>query len=238
MLVKRTMRRLFSKYWSEIIIIAVFVGIASTAAYFVPWSGIPVFIQTFTATFSGVFLSFLLLHCMEARKGRRAAGNALAAIWLELRHNSKIIGDIKDNFTFPEKGADMLPFIRNKLSSLRMITNTLEDKSFYTGYQSGAFLETRKDAVYNSVHIAYYGLKLLQTTLLTSELSLLHFVSIPSLQIDMNVKKYIEKSINDHIDKCNEEIKISLGHVQKATRQVATVLKERYKVSVGEEPRT
>ena len=232
---KRILKR-FLRYKFEAIIFVTFTAIVLALAYFASlWDVTP----TFLATFAGVFLSFLLLNSLEKRKARKAAVHALVAIWLELRHNREITKDIKKNFNFPEVDIATLPPITGKISSLRIWASRLEDKSFYAAQQSRAFFEIKNDKTYNAVQTAYYNLKSMQTILLASELSLVHFNSVVlSVQGKQNKlpKEYIKKSVKEHISKCETEINISLRITREAVDELADTLKK-YGVTVAEELR-
>lgn len=246
MLAKRTQKYLQEyskkvlKYKCEVILLITFAVIIWVLAYLIPWDIIPIFFPTFSATFAGVLLSFLLLNCLRRREARKAAVHVLATIWLELRHNNKIAEDIRKNFVFPEDRVGDLQFVTKKISNLRTWASELQDKSYYAGQQSRAFFEIKGDKVYNAVNIAYYDLKLLREVLLTAQLSLSYFLSAAATLSRTGEgdipKEYVEKSIEEHIDKCKKEIDTSLRHIGSALDELVNILKK-YGVTPAEESR-
>lgn len=224
------------KYRFEVILFVTVTGIILSASYFTSsW----VITSMFLAPFAGVFLSFVLQNSLRRKEARKTAAHALVTIWLELRHNKNIVEDIKKNFSFPEKGIAALSSITRKISNLQILASRLEDRSFYAGQQSRAFFEIQSDKVYNAVQTAYYNSKLMQTMLLTSKLSLSHFtlevLSAQRERVDI-LKEYIEKSIKEHISKCEKEISISLRMTCGAVDELADTLKK-YGVTPAEELR-
>jgi len=215
---KQTARKFVVRHKCEIILASISVGIVSVALYLIPWNILPVFIPTFCATFGGVFLSFLLINCVERRKTRKAAKHTLALIWLELKYDDRIVEDISRNLgLFPRDKVKDLKFVAMKLSSLRNWASRLEDKSYYASQQSRAFFEIKGDKLYNLVNSAYYDLKFLQEVLLAAEQSTSYFdeaASFFQLEKDAIPQPSIAESVEKHIAKCKKEAKISLTDIR------------------------